>query len=209
MKPLPAMRDRRPSRRRNEWSAAFTLPNLMISMTLLLLVLSGLIASHLFGLRMYELTRAKLGASDEARAAIGLLVEEIRAGKIVRIGSGNLSNFTEIPVNTLQEGSAIQIHATTDTNEFTRYFWDSSDNVLKRTTNNATSVSVVARSITNNLVFRSEDFQGNVLTNNQNNRVISLTLQFFQLQYPAVAIGPGNYFDYYQLRTRITRRTLE
>lgn len=190
-------------------AGAFALPNLMVSMAILLMVLAGITTSHLFGLRMFELTRAKLGASDEARAAISKLIEEIRSSKLVRIGNGNLMAFAEIPVNTPQRGSAIQVYPTLDTNQFIRYYWDAADRQLLRATNNAASASVVANSISNALVFSCEDFSGNILTNNKNNRVIGLNLQFYQLQYPTVRIGPGNYYDYYQLRTRITRRTLE
>jgi hypothetical protein len=58
-------------------------------------------------------------------------------------------------------------------------------------------------------VFAAEDHLGNVLTNSQNNRVIGLRLQFYQIAFPVVAVGPGNYYDFYQLRTRVTRRMLE
>jgi hypothetical protein len=47
-------------------------------------------------------------------------------------------------------------------------------------------------SITNNIVFSAEDAVGNVLTNNDNNRVIALTLQFYQIQYPIIKIGPAS-----------------
>ena len=53
-----------------------------------------------------------------------------------------------------------------------------------------------------------EDFAGNILTNNQNNRIIGLKLEFYQIQYPKMPVGPGQYYDYYQLHTRITRRTI-
>jgi hypothetical protein len=66
----------------------------------------------------------------------------------------------------------------------------------------------VAHAISNQIVFTAEDYAGRILTNNENNRVIGLSLQFYQLQYPAIPIGPGNHFDYYQLRTKITRRAL-
>jgi hypothetical protein len=114
-----------------------------------------------------------------------------------------------VGVDSLQKGSAIQVYPTSNTNSYVRYFWDAADKKLKRTTNGATYVSVVANSISNQLVFTSEDYTGMILTNNENNRVIGLTLQFYQLQYPAVAIGPGSYYDFYQLSTKITRRTLE
>lgn len=189
--------------------AGFTLPELLVTMTLFLIVMAAIISSHAFGLKMYELTKSKLGASDEARSAISKLMGEVRNGKVIRIGNGNLSSFTEVPIDTTQKGSAIQIYPTTSTNTFVRYFWDSSDRKVKRTTDGASSVQVVVNSVSNEFVFTAEDYRGNILTNNENNRVIGLTFQFYQLQYPIVAIGPGKLYDFYQLRTKITRRTLE
>lgn len=178
-------------------------------MAVLLMVLSAVLTTHLFGIRMFEITKAKLGANDEARNAISLLIEEIRTAKIVKIGNGTLKKFTEIEPDEPQKGSAIQIYPSTDTNNYIRYFWEETDKRLKRTTNGSSSVSIVANSITNSLIFTSENFKSNILTNNENNRVIGLTLQFFQIQYPIIMVGPGNYYDFYQLRTKITRRALE
>src|SRR6185295_3081945 len=92
--------------------AAFTLPELLVSMAVFLFVMTAIISSHAFGLRMYELTKAKLGASDEARAAISKLTVEVRNGKVIRIGTGDLSSFAEVPVDSQQKGSAIQIYPT-------------------------------------------------------------------------------------------------
>lgn len=202
------MRTNEPNRRRFKHSLAFTLPEVMVAMTVLILVLGTLIVSHVFGMRLLELAKSKMGASDEARAAIAKMMEEIRSAKLIRIGEGDLSSFTEVAVDSLQKGSAVQIFPTTNYNSFVRYFWDSADKKLKRTTNGQTYVYIVANSISNELVFTSEDYSGNVLTNNENNRVIAVTLQFFQLQYPTVRIGPGSLYDFYQLRTKITRRTV-
>lgn len=190
-------------------SRGYTITELMVTMAIVLLVMGAVLSAHVFGLRLFEITKAKLGASDEARAAISTMISEIRSAKIIRIGNGTLSTFAEAGVNSLQKGSAVQIYADINTNSFVRYFWDAADRKLKRTTNSASYVSVVANSISNNLVFTAEDYNGNILTNNENNRVIGLTLQFYQLQYPAVSIGAGGYYDFYQLRTKITRRTLE
>lgn len=194
-----------------EWGsrAAFTIVELMVSMSILTMVLAGVLTAHIFGMRLFQITQAKLGANQEARGALNKLMQEIRTGKLVKIGAGSLSTFTEVGVNSSQVGSAVQIYPTTDTNSFIRYFWDSTDKRLKRTTNGATSVSIVANSITNQTIFSAEDFQGNVLTNNQNNRVIGMMLQFYQIQYPIVLIGPGQYYEYYQMATKITRRALE
>lgn len=195
--------------RHNGRLRAFTLVEQMVTMAIVAFLAAALVGTHLFGLRMFQLTKAKLGASDEARAAISKLVEEIRSGKTLRIGSGNISSFTEVGVNSPQRGNAIQIYPTTNINSFVRYYWDATDRKLKRTTDGASSIHVVASSVSNELIFTSEDCRGAVLTNNENNRVIGLTLQFYQLHYPVVSIGPGNYYDFYQLRTKITRRTLE
>ena len=111
-------------------------------------------------------------------------------------------------VDTLQRGSAIQVYPTTDTNTFVRYFRDA-DQKLKRIPSGTASPTVIVSAISNEVVFTSEDFKGTILTNNENNRVIGLALQFYQLEYPSVSIGPGNLYDFYQLRTKITRRTLE
>ena len=62
----------------------------MVTMAILMVVLAGVLTSHLFGLRMFEITKAKLGASDQARVAIQRLIGEIRSAKTVRIGNGNL-----------------------------------------------------------------------------------------------------------------------
>jgi type II secretory pathway pseudopilin PulG len=190
-------------------SSAFTLPEVLVTMALIMLVLGGLVGSQLFGMRLLELTKSKMGASDEARAAVAKMMDEIRAAKRIQIGEGDLTTFDEIPPYTSQRGRAIQIYPTTNYNNFVRYFWDSTDRRLKRTTNGLTYVYIVANSISNEMVFTSEDHVGNVITNNQNNRVIGVTLQFYQLQYPATPIGPGGLYDFYQLRTKITRRTLE
>jgi prepilin-type N-terminal cleavage/methylation domain len=184
----------------------FTLTEVMITMALVLIVLATVLSCHLFGMRLFEVTKAKLGASDEARGAISTLISEIRSAKKLRIGSGTLASFAEVIPNQPQVGNAIQIYPTINTNSFIRYFWDSTDQKLKRATNDAAEAYVVAHSISNQIVFTAEDYAGQVLTNNDNNRVIGLSLQFYQLQYPAVSIGPGNHYDYYQLRTKITRR---
>lgn len=189
-------------------SGGFTLPELLVTMVTMVVVMGALMANYLYGLKMVEFTKPKLGASDEARNAISLLVQEIRSAFLIRIGEGSLATFKEVDPNTPQVGSAIQIYPTTNLTNFVRYYWDPADRKLKRTSDGLASVFVVANSVSNQLVFTAEDFSGRVLTNNYNNRVVGLTLQFYQIQYPIVPVGEGNYYDYYQLRTKITRRTI-
>ncbi len=198
-----------PHRSRLISSRGFTLPEILLSTGIFVFLMAGLLSSHIFGIKLFEISKAKLVASEDARKAVSMMVTEIRNAKILRIGSGTLTSFSEVGVNSNQVGSAIQIYPTTNTNTYVRYFWSTVDKKLKRTTNGTSAFEVIANSVSNQMVFSAEDYAGNILTNNENNRVISLLLQFYQLENPLIPIGPGNYYDYYQLRTKITRRTLE
>jgi Tfp pilus assembly protein PilW len=201
---------------------AFTLAELMITVSLSVLLTTGIICGYLFELHMYEITNIKLGATDDARKALIKLTDEIRSAWKVQIGSGDLNSFTEVASNTYQQGNAIQISMdAANTNNWIRYWYETNAasvnglnglntnyTKLLRTVDGANYSLVIAHSITNLVpVFTAEDSNGNVLTNNVNNRVIGMTLQFYQMEYPMVNIGPGNYYDFYQLRTRVTRRT--
>lgn len=189
---------------------AFTLTEIMITMALMMIVMAGVIYGHVAGLKMYGLTRAKLGASDMARAAINNLVTEIRSAKRVRVGNGTATSFAGLAEGEAQRGNALLINATLNTNQWVRYYVDPASTRLIRMDHSGASREIVAEFVSNQVVFAAEDYQGNVLTNYYNNRVVSLTLRFYQMQYPVTAIGtPGAYFDFYQLRTRVTRRTLE
>ncbi len=187
-------------------SLAYTLTEVMVTMAIIMMVLAAVISCHLLGLRLFELTKAKLGASDDARRAIGLMISEIRSAKFVRVGSGGLADFKEVGVNAPHVGNAMQVYATTNTNFWVRYFLDSADQKLKRATNGSSTATVIASSISNQVVFSAEDFTGKALTNNSQEYVIGLNMQFYQLQYPAVEIGPGKFYDYYRLQTRVTPR---
>lgn len=188
---------------------AATLVEFMVAMVTMMIAVGATLSAYIYGLKTAEFIKPKLGASDEARKAVSLLVEEVREAKLVRIGNGSISTFSEVSPWARQEGSAIQIYPTTNfTSPYIRYFWDSADKKLKRTTNGMTAAMVVANSVSNQMIFRSEDYSGTVLSNNNNNRVIAMTLEFFQIQYPETPVGPGNYYDYYRLSTKITRRSL-
>ena len=198
-------------KRRFAWLRGFTLPETQIALAIFVIVIGGMSVTYLFGVRLFEMVRPKLDAMDQARVLVGKLNYEVKAASQIKVGTGSLSSFTEAALNTLQSGNAIQIYPESDTNYFVRYFCDASDQTVKRLvsqnkTNN--TVSTIARSVTNQVIFSAMDYAGNVLTNNQNNRVISMTLQFYQKEYPAGSRASGNASDFYQVQTRITRRSL-
>jgi len=185
---------------------AFTLVELQLSTVVIVLVISAVIASNLIGMKMYEVTRTKVSASDHARYAVGLLTQDIRTANRVQIGSGSLGSFTAVSNGVALQGAAIKIYPTTNATPYIQYYLDSADQKLKRFTNGATAASVVAEFVTNSVVFKAEDHRGTNLTAFQGNWVVGLNLQFYQLQYPVVTVGAGGLYDYYQLNTKITRR---
>ncbi len=203
MIPIPNHQSRSRARRRRR---GFTIPEIMMTMAVSVMVVGAVIACHLMGLRMFELTKSRLGATDDARRAVGTLMSEIRSAKIVRIGQGTKTTFTPVGVDLPQIGSAVQINPTTNTDVWIRYFWDSSDQRVKRVRSDHAAVTVVASGVSNQMVFSAENFRGEALTNNTKEFVVGLNLQFYQLQYPTVAIGPGQLFDRYQFQTRIALR---
>ena len=66
-----------------------------------------------------------------------------------------------------------------------------------------TNTTILADSVTDTMVFKAQDFSGQVLTNSQNNQVIHLTLEFYQPEH--FMVGP----DYYKLETSVTRRAVQ
>lgn len=187
----------------------FTLAELMTAMAIFSLVVVAMVSIQIFGMRMYRISETKLAATANGRRALNQIRDDIRTAKILIVGNGTGATFSKIPDNQPQIGNAIQIYPTTNLNNYVRYYLDSSDNSLKRlvSVNNATEV--IASYITNQLVFQAEDYRGNVLTNDQNNRVIHMTVEFYQWEYPVASAGNGGMYDYYRLQTRITRRAIE
>jgi type II secretory pathway pseudopilin PulG len=202
---------------------AFTFAEMMVATALFTMLMAGIIYGYIFGLNLYQITKVKLGANDDARKAIIKLTDDIRSAWRIQVGSvssTNLTNFSQCGATNIQQGNAIKVFPNTnDWNSWVLYYFDSNQvdafsnyntnfTKLMRTTNGSTATQLLSHSITNNMLFTSEDCNGNILSNSLNNRVIGVTLQFYQIEYPIVHIGPGNYYDFYQLHTRITRRTL-
>jgi prepilin-type N-terminal cleavage/methylation domain-containing protein len=187
----------------------FTLIETMIAATIFTMVIGGALATHLMGLKLFSLTKAKLGSSDEIRIGLSHLIDEVRSGKDILIGEGSETNFTAVADGIQQKGNAIQIFPTTNLTSFTRYYLNTNTKQLFRLTSTNLTPKVVINAISNVSIFTSEDYNKNILTNGQNNRVVGLTMQIYQLLYPAVPIGSNSMFDKYFINCRVTRRTLE
>ena len=194
---------------RGRWpvpNKGFTLPEILIALTVFMFVLAGIVAANLFGLRMFQVNEAKLNATEWSRNTFGKITDEIHTCNTVTVGNMTTNgDFEGLLPGEVQQGTAIEIQPTTNTASLIYYFVDSFDGTFRQTvsTPGGTHTIILADSVTNTMVFQAQDFSGQVLTNSQNNQVIHLTLEFYQPEH--YLVGP----DYYKLETSVTRRALQ
>src|SRR5436190_720425 len=139
-------------------SAGYTLPELMISMTIFIMLLGGVVFANLYGLSMFRITETKLTATDDARKTLGRMAGEIRSCRNAWIGnlksSGGKSNVFEALLNgEKQQGTSLIIYPTTNTSDFVLYFVNRADQTLRRTTGTPGSAVILAENVTNAIPF--------------------------------------------------------
>lgn len=182
----------------------FTLPEILIATTVFLLMLSGIIFANLFGLEMFQITETKLNVTTWSRETIERITGEIHACDTVWVGNITTNGVFETLLDgETQQGTGLLIYPTANTTNYIIYFVNPSDQTFRRTTDQPGTAEVLADSVTNIMIFAAQDLSGNVLTNNLNNRVIHLTLEFHQ---PARFMQGA---DYYKMETSVTRRALQ
>ena len=183
--------------------SGFTLPELLVAITIFSVVLTGVMFAHIFGLGMFHVTKTKLNATDDTRKVISRMAEEIRTCRTTAVGNVKAGVFEALLDGEVQQGTALMIRPSTNASRFIIYFVNSSDQTLRRTTSAPGSAVILAESITNSFVFSARNYAGVVLTNNQNNRVIHINVELYQ---PRSHLQVA---DYYKLETSVTRRALE
>lgn len=189
---------------------AFTLTEMMVTLSIFsLLIIAGLY-SHLLGLKMNTFVQAKLKATHNARAALNQTRDEVRSASTVYVGWGGPLGFTNVPDGSNQQGNALQIYATTATNSYVRYYVDPAKLALNRLEvgSGRTNLQTIAKDVTNFVAFHVEDYAGNMLTNAQNNRVVCMTFEFYQFEFATAQAGKRDFYDYYRLQTKVSRRAL-
>ena len=186
---------------------AFTITEMMTSMAIFSMVMVAVVYGHLFGLRLFNISATRLSASQSSRVALNHLYEDIRSGKLLYVGDGSSTGFTNVPLQSPRSGNALEIFPSGATNSFIRYYMDPTAKALKRFDSSSGHLQTIAPFITNQIVFTAEDYAGNTLTNDQNNRVIRMELDFYKWEFPVAQVGP--YYDSYHLQTRVARRTIE
>jgi hypothetical protein len=191
-------------------------------------IVMAMVCLQIFALRIYTLAATKLVATTGGREALNQIRDQIRQGKTVFVGNCTniaTNSFQYILTNSLQQGNALIIYPSTNATSYSVYYLDTSTNSNYKLTqfNVATNAAgqyvvnytnVLASYLTNLIVFDMEDWQTNIQKSElaMNNRLlIRVTMQFSQWEYPLAFVGGAgtnqNMYDYYQLRTRVFRRS--
>ena len=194
--PFPGL-SRHRSPRLNE---GFTLPEILIAMTVFLLVVGAILSANLFGLRIFQMTDTKLKVTQWSRQTIENLMNQIHGCNSVYVGNMTNGGFAGFLPGETQQGNSLLIYQTTDTNKYIIYFVNLADQTFRRTDQMGTVI--LADSVTNTLAFSAQDLSGTVLTNINDNSVIHVMLEFYQ---PARFMQDA---DYYKLETSVKQRVV-
>jgi len=180
----------------------FTLPEMVIALAIFIFLVGGVISANLFGLRMFQITQTKLNVTRWSRETVMRLTDEIHVCNSAQVGVISNGMFVGLLDGDVQQGDALYINPSTDTNSYILYFVDTDDRTFRRSTDQAESTVILASSVTNVVPFSAQDMTGNILTNNANNKVIHITLEFYQ---PEQFMQSA---DYYKLDTSVKQRVV-
>ena len=192
---------RNPARR---WCAGMTLSEVMIATAIFSLTVVGFVYCQLFGMRQDQWVNSKIGSAELARLSFNDLATDIRAAKIWQIGNGDLDTFVGIPIGSNQQGNALKLSMTIDTNQYYVYYFDTNACKLFRGHSGGATATCIAAYLTNTMYFRAENHRGVPQTDLNHKGVINVAMQFCQYQYPITKVGPGNFYDYYRMELRLT-----
>ncbi len=182
----------------------FTLPEVTIAMAIFTAVVAAMVSTQYVVMRMDQLVGSKLGATDMSRLSFTDLTRDIRAAKIWAIGTGDETGFAPIPNGSNQQGNALQMSFSADTNTYVRYYFRPADSVLCRLQSGIRGSQVLARYLTNTMSFQAETYDGHAVTDLQYKYVIHVVMDFCQFQYPLTRVGPGFYYNSYRIEFRMS-----
>jgi hypothetical protein len=185
---------------------AFTIPEYVMTVALVAIVSTAMLACMLFGGKIFALAQTKLDYGDDIRMFESAFLHAVRTAADLDVGQGNASSFIPVNNNGLRQGNAIQIYSNDNTNDFLRIYLDADDQCLKLLDSDNLAPVTLTDAVTNQIPFTLEDAWGNVTTNDQYSCTVGLLLQF----NPPLVRGQSNSMamkDFYQFRTKVTRRT--
>ena len=134
----------------------FTLPEILIATTVFLLMVGGIIAANLFGLRMFQITQTKLNVTTWSRETIEQITAEIHACNTVWVGNITTNGvFEGLLDGETQQGTGLLIYPTTNTTNYIIYFVNPSDETFRQTVAapSGTNTVILADSVTNTMAF--------------------------------------------------------
>jgi hypothetical protein len=206
MKPGPPTQDRRKRGTLRGREAqpkgchAFTLVEMLISLTILIIVVGAILGANLLGLRMMTINSTKLAATEWSRNTFGKITQEVHTCNAAYVGTITNGGFAGLLPGEPLTGISLIIYPTTNTTNYILYYLNASDNTFRRTTDQNNTTTTLADFVTNVDIFTAQDYLGNTLSNNSANGVIHVLLQIYQ---------PAHYLsapDYYQLETSVAPR---
>jgi len=197
----------------------FTIVEMMLVSAIFALAVGAMVGLQIFALRVYTFAATKLVATAGGREALNQIRDQIRGGKIIYVGTNSSISTASFRLitNAPQQGNALIVYPTTNTTWYSIYYLDTStptNTLIEFDVTNTSTIyftNVLAKYITNNIIFDMEDWQANIVTNEaslDNRLLVRVTMQFSQWEYPIAVVGSNgfNAYDYYQLRTRVFRR---
>jgi prepilin-type N-terminal cleavage/methylation domain-containing protein len=182
-------------------AGGFTLPEMLIATTIFAFLVLGIVGANIFGLKFYQIGQTKMLATDSAREAIGKMSDELRCCNNAMVGNISNGAFVAHVAGEQLTGDGLMIYATTNTNDYVLYFVNAANQTFTRFATDLGTNSIIAQSVTNANIFQAQDYQGNVLTNNQSGGVIHCSVQFYAA--PPQSPVPG----YYQVQTAVAPRS--
>jgi hypothetical protein len=197
---------------------AFTLVEVLVASTTLVILIGSVIMCNLFGLSMAFRQQIWLGASDDSAQAISTLMGDIRSAQYVEVGTYSGGAFAQTSSSNQQAGSALMIFTNTTgtpaAGPWILYYYDSVCNNLCRTDYLGSGISgdfkyVSANPITNDnthQIFTQVDYTGTPLSNATPLSSVTVYLSFTKLQDPQIDIESGSLVDLYQIIMTVTPR---
>lgn len=199
----------------NATTKGFSLTEFLLATGITIIMLGGVIYTHLMGQNLHLWSMAKVGSNDQSREVLARLQDEVRAAKTIKIGNVTNGVFRTPPLGRPQIGQSLQIYLTTNEANYIEYRLANFSTGLQlrraemRGRNTAVSRTVATHLTNNPALFAFEDFRGIALTEPPANKIVAITLDFKQFQYPITQVGSDYYYDYYRLQTRISKRAVE
>ena len=181
-----------------------SLIEMMVALTFFGVVILGLVYTQMFGALQDQILLSKSSACEMARLGLNSLVNDIRGAKMWQIGSGSATTFSPAAQGAAQQGNALKLSLSMDTNQYIVYYFDTNALKLLRRHSGSTSNTTLAQSLTNSMYFVAETYRGATQYNLSYKGVIRTSLQFAQYAYPLQRVGTNYYYNSYGLDLRVT-----